>query len=83
MPTKKKVMKRREFTPGTAKCIVVTIRAVFDMSNFTTDKGDATAIDRLLEEARSYGAAEVIERMAITEDFEKACNILRTQRVRT
>lgn len=77
-----KKLRRREFTPGTAQCVVTTIRVVHDLKNFTSDNGDANAIERVLEEARCYGAAEIIERMSVVEDFEKASKILHTQRMR-
>jgi hypothetical protein len=82
MVAKSRPPRRREFTPGTAQCVVVTIRAVFDLSNFVENDGDASVVDDALERLRQYGAAEIIERMPVIENFEKASTILHTQKAR-
>jgi hypothetical protein len=73
---------KKEFTPGTAQCVVVTIRAVFDLATFPTERGDSECLESAMETLRAYGAAEVVERTPIREDFEQASKILSTQRMK-
>ncbi len=75
--------KRLEFTPGTAQCVVVTIEAVFDLASFPTERGDSECLESAMETLRQYGAAEVVSRVSIREDFEKAAKILDTHKMKT
>lgn len=74
--------KKKEFTPGTAQCVVVNIRAVFDLGSFSSEQAFGESLKRALEELRGDGAAEVIERYPIVEKFEEASAILNSQRLK-
>lgn len=68
--------RRREYTLlGEAiGCTVVVIEAVYDDDN-------ATDIDGLLDDLRQSGAAEVVNKIRIKEDFDEACVILSTHKL--
>lgn len=64
-----KKAKKPEFTPATGRTILVKIEAVFDIK-------DSSEMEDVLEQLQQYGAAHVMEKLFIAEDFETASKIL-------
>ena len=71
----RKRAQRRTYTGVSAKCMVYTIEFVVDIELTDTDE----SLQRALDDLQAVGGAEVIDKMAVSEDFDTACEILKNR----
>lgn len=57
------------YTKGSAQCMVAVIECVYSFDNIAETEG-------VLEQLQQFGAAQVVERFSIKENFDEASKIL-------